>query len=419
MKIHILIPYNIYKKITKNDLSCFRDYLINKMKNDFGDIELNIVVSNDVKSFEFYAMEKHKSQRSESDLIIYIIKLFEEKFGDMIQSSPKIMLNYSKFNSNFNPESNISFDDCSLNKPTKSEEFDYEKLSYNYAASIPFFTFDQVVLSKETLNKIMESISILEVETKVFDEWGLRSIIPSANSSLNFYGPPGTGKSMAAEAIASKLGKKIIRVTYADIESKYHGEGPKMVKAIFMAAEREDAILFIDESDSLLSKRLTTVSQGSEQAINSLRSQLLISLENYKGIVIFATNLVVNYDKAFISRLINVEFKIPNTEEREKIWNNHLKGNNINIPLADDVDLNYLASKYIFVGREIRNAVRTACVNAAMQNSKNVNQFYFIDACEKIIAEKKNFNIVQDYTLSSSTQEELQNVIKSKCNIVD
>lgn len=414
MKIHILIPYNIYKKITKNDLSCFSDYLISKIKNDFGDIELNIVVSSDVKSFEFYAMEKHKSQRSESDLIIYIIKLFEEKFGDMIESAPKVMLNYSKFNSNFNPESNISFDDCSIKKPTKSEEFDYEKLSYNYSASIPFFTFDQVVLSKETLNKILESISILEVETKVFDEWGLRSIIPSANSSLNFYGPPGTGKSMAAEAIASKLGKRIIRVTYADIESKYHGEGPKMVKAIFMAAEREDAILFIDESDSLLSKRLTTVSQGSEQAINSLRSQLLISLENHKGIVIFATNLVVNYDKAFISRLINVEFNIPNSEEREKIWNNHLRGKNINIPLADDVNLKILSEKYEFVGREIRNAVKDSCINAALKKQKYVMQQNLLDSCDKILKEKNKMNNVDDYTLSSTTNNELKKVINEK-----
>ncbi len=66
---------------------------------------------------------------------------------------------------------------------------------------------------------------------------------------------------------------------------------------------------FFDEADSLLSKRLTSVSQGSEQAINSMRSQLLICLEEFRGIVIFATNLVINYDQAFLTRLISVEFK--------------------------------------------------------------------------------------------------------------
>lgn len=151
----------------------------------------------------------------------------------------------------------------------------------------------------------------LQVASKVFDEWGLRAIIPTASAALSFYALPGTGKSMAAETLATRLGMKILMATYADIGSKFHGEGPKMVKAIFMAAEREDAVLFLDESGSLLSKRLTNVSDGSSQAINSMRSQFLMSLERFKGVVIFATNLVVNYDKAFLLRLVNVEFTSP------------------------------------------------------------------------------------------------------------
>lgn len=130
---------------------------------------------------------------------------------------------------------------------------------------------------------------------------------------------------MAAEAIAHKLGKKILKVSYADVESKYHGEGPKMVKSIFLAAKNNDAVLFFDEADSLLSKRLTSVSQGSEQAINSMRSQLLICLEEFRGIVIFATNLVINYDQAFLTRLISVEFKNPDVDTRKVIWDVHIK----------------------------------------------------------------------------------------------
>ncbi len=162
---------------------------------------------------------------------------------------------------------------------------------------------------------------------------------------MSFYEPPGTGKTMAAEAVVSMLGKKIIRAAYADIESKYHGEGSKMVKAIFKAAERDDAVLFLDESDSLLSKRLTNVTEGSAQAINSMRSQLLISLERFKGIVIFATNLVVNYDKVFLSRLISIEFPMPDSEARKIIWQRHIKGEGIKIPLSDDVDTDTLAIK--------------------------------------------------------------------------
>ncbi|OOB76355.1 hypothetical protein AXF41_03215 [Clostridium haemolyticum] len=200
----------------------------------------------------------------------------------------------------------------------RNEEFDYEKRSKMYVPVEPLYSFDRVILPKEVIDKIEESLSILQYEDKVFNEWGLSDIQPHPSSAISFYGPSGTGKTMAAEAIAQKLGKKILKVSYADIESKFHGEGPKMVKAIFLAAQKEDAVLFIDEADSLLSKRLTNVTQGSEQAINSMRSQLLICLEEYRGIVIFATNLVVNYDQAFLTRLISIKFIEPDIECREK-----------------------------------------------------------------------------------------------------
>ena len=214
---------------------------------------------------------------------------------------------------------------------------------------------------------------------------------------------------MAAEAIAEKLGKKILKVSYADVESKYHGEGPKMVKAIFLAAEKEDAVLFFDEADSLLSKRLTNVSQGSEQAINSMRSQLLICLEEFKGIVIFATNLVVNYDNAFLTRLISVEFKNPDATTRKRIWDVHVKSSankKLNIPLAENVNTEELAEKYEFAGREIRNAVISACVNVAMNERDIVRQEDFIKACDKIVEEKAGVDSASDHTKMSEKGKE-------------
>lgn len=285
-------------------------------------------------------------------------------------------------------------------RETGTDEFDYEKLSYNYTAEAPRYTFDQVILPQNVLEQIERAIGVLQVEHKVFDEWGLRSIIPTASSALSFYGPPGTGKSMAAEAIAARLGKKILSATYADIESKFHGEGPKMVKAIFMAAERDDAVLFLDESDSLLSKRLTNVSDGSAQAINSMRSQLLISLERFKGIVIFATNLVVNYDKAFLSRLINIEFTMPTAEERKKIWWQHLRTDTVHVPLAWDADISALSETYEFCGREIKSAVKSACIAAALDNRDEVTQADLIRACDITREETLKVTSANDHTAS-------------------
>lgn len=284
------------------------------------------------------------------------------------------------------------------------DEFDYEQKSKQYIPVEPLYSFDRVILPKDVLEKIEEAIGILECENKVFNEWGLYEIQPHPSTSLSFYGPSGTGKTMAAEAIAHKLGKKILKVSYADVESKYHGEGPKMVKAIFLAAQNNDAVLFFDEADSLLSKRLTSVSQGSEQAINSMRSQLLICLEEFRGIVIFATNLVINYDQAFLTRLISVEFKNPDTETRKTIWDVHVrplddgKKHQLNIPLGDDVDTFALAEQYDFAGREIRNAVVSACVSVAMAKRNTVMQNDFISACDKIMEEKKALAVAKDHT---------------------
>lgn len=308
-------------------------------------------------------------------------------------------------------------------------ELDYKQRAENFSAVKPEYTFERVILPEKVRNSIDDALNIFIYQKKVFDEWGLREIEPHPSVSLSFYGPSGTGKTMAAEAIANKLGKKILRVSYADIESKYHGEGPKMVKAIFYAAQRDDAVLFIDESDSLLSKRLTNVSSGSDQAINSMRSQLLISLERFEGIVVFATNLVVNYDQAFLTRLISVEFVLPDKESRKKIWEVHLKPtgkSKLNIPLSDDINIEELALRYEFCGREIKKAVITACIHAAVSQQPFVSQSDLIYAAEKILDEELNLSKAKDHTasrasniISSDTERIMGDYIKQHVNNTD
>lgn len=339
----------------------------------------------------------------------------KECIKNIIQQDQATELSYRvtyKIDENHSPmgsepsENRVSANDINAESSNSENvtELDYASRAKAYVPVEPSYSFDRVILPEDVLEKIESSINILSYERKVFDEWGLYEIQPNPSSALSFFGPSGTGKTMAAEAIAQKLGKKILKVGYADVESKYHGEGPKMVKAIFLTAEKEDAVLFFDEADSLLSKRLTNVSQGSEQAINSMRSQLLICLEEFKGIVIFATNLVVNYDNAFLTRLISIEFKNPDADTRRRIWDVHVKSSvnkKLNIPLAADVDTGDLAERYEFAGREIRNAVISACVNVAMHGRDIVKQEDFIIACDKIVAEQSGVANTGDHTAIS------------------
>ena len=330
--------------------------------------------------------------RSDKAMTIYFME--EASFGDdcaitqaikgVLQNKVNVMLNYQRVAPNFRPVEPKTV-------PVK----------FKYPAEKPLYTFDQLVLPDKTRKKLLEAISMIlpEVRHKVFHEWGLKHIIPYAASALSLYGPPGTGKSMAAEAIAHKLGKNIIRASYADITSKYFGEGSKMVNIIFECAKLQDAVLFIDEADALLSKRLTDVTDGSGNAINAMRSQLLLSLERIEGIAIFATNLVVNYDKAFISRLISIEIPPPDFQGRKAIWEQHIRGERINIPLANDVSIEELAKRYdTFCGREIKKSVIRACTAAVVEGNGTVTQKDFLTACQKIQTEARELARASDYT---------------------
>lgn len=315
--------------------------------------------------------------------------------------------------SNESTKRNREFDTVNAGDPAE-----VEKRSQMYEAVSPKYTFDMVQLPEDTIEQINRALGRIEHEKKVFEEWGLYAIMPNPVSALGFFGPPGTGKTLAAEAIADKMGKKIIRVSYADIENKYVGEGPKNVKAVFYAAEKQDALLFIDEADSLLSKRLTSVSDGTGQAFNSMRSQLLMSLENFHGIAIFATNLVVNYDKAFLSRLISVEFKSPDATQRQKIWETHLlpkymNGRRLAIPLSKDVNITELAEKFDLCGRDIRNAVIDACVEACQNGKDCVDQECLRFGAQARMDSNNAIEKASDYT-SVSSKDSVAKLIENK-----
>ncbi len=390
MRIYVCVP----KEIFADDNCCerLRRELHGAMEEYYVKFDSSCIqfFRSEDSTANLYVMEKALKPEHDDKIIEAVRKLF----GCPVE----VHLNYQALNPNFEPVSEIP-------SPGKKIEDEIVKLSQNYHAEAPLYTFEQVILPEETQRKIDETIAMMtrDVKQKVFKEWGLRNIVPHPVSALNFYGLPGTGKTMAAEAVAHMLKKPIIRASYADIESKYHGEGPKRVKAVFMAAERDDAVLFIDEADSLLSKRLTDVSNGSEQAINSMRSQLLIAVEHFEGVVIFATNLIVNYDKAFVSRLVCIEIPAPDTKGRQAIWEQHLRGKGISIPLSDDVSTQELAEKYDkdFHGREIRKAVIRACVYAAKEKHEAVTHSVLLEAAEAVRIEAEKVQNASDHTQST------------------
>ena len=261
------------------------------------------------------------------------------------------------------------------------DEATIEQRAEQYQSRDPLFDFDFLVVPEDVRETLVASVDLVRLEDTVFDKWNLRLIEPFPRAALNFHGPPGTGKTLAAHALANYLGKKILPASYATVESKYVGDGAKNIEALFFAAERDGSVLFIDEADSLLSRRLTEVTQGAEQAINSMRSQLLICLEKYTGIVIFSTNLVQNYDRGFETRMRHVHFPMPDEEARCEIWKRHLPSQ---LPLADSVAPSKLAKIDDLCGRDIKNAVIDAALRAARAQADSLSLEDLQNAAERV-----------------------------------
>lgn len=262
-------------------------------------------------------------------------------------------------------------------KTTEKKNNDYgqskqDELPY-YVPIEPRYDFSQIVLSDHIKQQIEDAINIIQYKDLIYNKWGFYEVDTIPKSVLNFYGPPGTGKTMCAHAISKKLGKKLLALNYAEIESKYVGDAPKNLQRAFEIATKEDCVLFFDEADSFLGKRINNVSQGADQALNSLRSQMLILLEEHSGIVIFATNLVSNFDKAFESRILrHIKLELPIKEARMRIIQKMIPTKlPLEKPLTDE-ELEQLGQITDgFSGREIKNAILDTLLSKATKDKEN------------------------------------------------
>ena len=253
----------------------------------------------------------------------------------------------------------------------------------------PRYSFDQIILPAETKDRILSDLNSIKCQDLIYNQWGFSEVESKPKSILNFFGPPGTGKTMCAHAIAKMLDKQLLALNYSEIESKYVGDAAKNLKKAFDTATDLGAVMFFDEADSFLGKRIENVSHGSDQALNSLRSQMLILLEEFEGVVLFATNLVTNFDKAFESRILDhIKLELPNKEARAAIIDKMLPSK---MPLDHRFTQDELleASDLIdgFAGREIKNAILTMLLDKASLGLDN--PVFTFDDLKSALAKKK------------------------------
>jgi SpoVK/Ycf46/Vps4 family AAA+-type ATPase len=160
-------------------------------------------------------------------------------------------------------------------------------------------------------------------QLKAFDQH-LRTTDDDAimNMNLLFYGPPGTGKSELARYIANHIDRKIISKRGSDLQSLSVGEGEKNIKRAFAEAEADEAVLIIDEADSLLFNRDRAVRSWEI----SFTNEFLTGMERFRGILVCTTNRLEDLDPASLRRFnFKVGFDYLTPEGNLKFYDLFLK----------------------------------------------------------------------------------------------
>lgn len=256
-----------------------------------------------------------------------------------------------------------------------------------FTPEIPKYDMDDMILPEATKDKILDVVEYEHNSKVVFEDWGLEETHKySKRIGINLYGPPGTGKTMAAHAIAKFLGRNILIVNYADIESKYVGETPKNIRSAFQAAEKNNCILFFDEADAILSRRVTDMQRAGDVSVNQTRSVMLMLMNDYDDFIIFATNFISNFDPAFMRRIsMHINFELPDVKCRQKLWKHYIPPK-----MPSDANVKDLAEKYDGIsGSDIANAVLNAAFKAARKKANKVSHECIEEAIEQIIASKQ------------------------------
>eukprot|EP01147_Barroeca_monosierra_P009977 gene9977-2152_t len=241
---------------------------------------------------------------------------------------------------------------------------------------------------EDQIQEIKESVELPLTHPEYYEEMGIKP-----PKGVILYGPPGTGKTLLAKAVANQTSATFLRVVGSELIQKYSGEGPKLVRELFKAAEENaPSIVFIDEIDAIGAKRYET-SSGGEREIQRTMLELLTRLDGFDSRgdvkVIMATNRIDALDTALIrpGRIDRkIEFPLPDEKTKRRIFTIHTS----KMTVSDDVDLEeFVMSKDDLSGADIKAICTEAGLLALRERRMKVTAEDFRQAKENVLYRKQ------------------------------
>jgi SpoVK/Ycf46/Vps4 family AAA+-type ATPase len=163
--------------------------------------------------------------------------------------------------------------------------------------------------------------------------------MPMKNMNILLYGPPGTGKTEFAKYVARTLNRCLVIKPASDLLSCWVGETEKIIKNSFQEAEKDKAILFIDEADSMLGSREGATHSWEITQVN----EILNNMETFHGMLICSTNFKKVVDNAAMRRFnIKLEFDYL-TPEGALLFYNLFLAKLTDVPISKKIEENIKA----------------------------------------------------------------------------
>ncbi len=250
-------------------------------------------------------------------------------------------------------------------------------------ATVPKVTFAEVAGQDNAKREVSELVDFLR-DPERYTRLGAE--VPRG---VLLMGPPGTGKTLLARALAGEAGVPFFSISASEFIEVFVGVGASRVRRMFdEAKERQPAIIFIDELDSIGRVRGTGLGGGHDEREQTL-NQILAELDGFEGheavIVLAATNRPDVLDPALLrpGRFDrHVTLDLPDKAARVAILKVHTR----RIPLADDVALETIAAGIPgFSGADIKNLCNEAAMAAARAGAAEVGMRHFDEMRDRIL----------------------------------